>query len=131
MDLCNVFPGLRGESSSTLLNEIVIPAAELEAKIHLSSTRYSFSREQSSMLGDIKIEDMRNTAWVDVKTRKAVDPTSDMVITDRRGALGESLLQAEPGLSRINNDQKEVVLRPSKYVIQLYGPAQKRTKKSN
>ena len=127
-ELCEVFPGLLGGSLKSLYHDIAVSAAELEAKIHLSTIHYRFTDEQQSILGEISLANMKNATWLDVNTRKSVSPNNKMLPPDGEGYVGDSLLQIEPGLLRINQNQKEIVLRPPKYVMKLYGPAPKRVK---
>ena len=128
VELCTVFPGLLGESAGSFLQDIVIPAAKLEKEVHLSTTRYEFIDEQQTMLGEVSLIDMKNASWLDVRTRRTISPANKMLTSDGGGCVGESLLQIERGLLRVNQDQRRTVLRPPKYVMELYGSAPKRVK---
>ena len=117
-----VFPGLQGHSLRRLEQEVVSYAADLEAKIHLSSTSYWFSEMQSAgtEFDSIKKNDLSHSTFVDVKTGKKVNSKSPGLTLSSKGFAGKPLLMVFPSLSRCEGDGKKMVLCPSKQIIEFH-----------
>ena len=117
-----VFPGLQGHSLRRLKREVISYAADLEAKIHLSSISYCFSEMQSAgtEFDSIKQNELGHSTFVNVKTGKKVNSNSPGVTLDRKGFVGKPLLMVFPSLSRCEGDEKKMVLCPSKQIIELH-----------
>lgn len=124
-DLGTIFPGIKDEqkSKSRLHQDVSRYAAQLEANIHQSSTKYRFrpTYQPDDTSKRVTTSVLTSSTWIDVETRKTLKPYS-LVTPDRDGYIGRPLMLIEPGLERYDVGGKRWHLRPSKFLIKLDTP---------
>ncbi|MCJ1427055.1 hypothetical protein MMC29_004958 [Sticta canariensis] len=124
-----IFPGIIDEqkSKSRLHQDVSRYAAQLEASIHQSSTKYRFQpmHGPGHIYERVTTSMLTSSTWIDVETRKTLKPDS-LVTSDRDGYIGRTLMLIEPGLERYDAGGRRWCIRPSKYLIKLDTPLSRR-----
>ena len=115
-----VFPDLSDKDMVCLHQQVSIPAAHLEANIHLSSATYLF---HSFETGDpIPYDEMKHGevgyTLQDIRTRKIVKFDKKLRF-DSRGYIGRPILTLEPALA-CRKGSKEIDLRVPKLLFEFY-----------
>ena len=127
--LLSIFPSLPRESEAALYHNVIVPAAHLEAKLHLSSSKYVF-RDMKKLGGEflpLPWEKMKKITCQDVKSKRIVKPDSSVGL-DERGNVGTPLLQKEPSLERVERNTS-IVLRSARWVLDFHTPILKQGRK--
>ena len=127
--LGNIFPGIIDEqkSKSRLHQDVSRYAAQLEASIHQSSTKYRFqpTHQLEDVYKRVTTSVLTRSTCIDVETRKILKPNS-LVTPDRDGYIGRPLMVVEPSLERYDAGGKSWRLRPFKCIIKLDTPLSRR-----
>ena len=117
-----VFPEIIDEqkSKSRLHQDVSRYAAQLEASIHQSSTKYRFQPIHGPVhvYEPVTTSILTSSTWIDVETRKKLKPDS-LVTSDRYEYIGRNRMLIEPGLERYDASGRRWCIRPSKYLIKL------------
>lgn len=120
-----IFPRIIGEqkSKSRLHQDVSRYAAQLEASIHQSSTKYQFQPmyNPGEVYDPVTTSVLTSSTWIDVETRKTLKLDS-LVTPDRDEYIGRPLMLIEPGLARYDAGGKSRCLRSPKYLIKLDTP---------
>ena len=128
--LLSMFPSLPHVSRIGLRDNVVLPAAHLEARIHQSSNKYVFG--EMHKLGDpfqpISRPTLKTLTCQDVKSKRIVKLDS-LVVPDGRGNVGTPLIQKEPSFQRVEGDAT-IVLRQSRWVLDFHVPILKQGRKA-
>ena len=130
--LRSVFPGLVKDSLIRLYENVVKRAAELEANIRLSYTKYIFSKLSSTLVPPFEALTRKRASkflLIDVQSRKTLKSDTPMT-PNSHGYVGVPLLMMEPALHRVGKDGKLTELRRTKYLFEPYAPLPRQSRKA-
>ena len=127
-ELSQVFPNLfHQQSKISFLQKVTVPAANLAIAIRGSTTKYAFDlpRDLSMQLRPALEEDVKKFRLVESKTFKHLKPSS-IVVANKGGQIGDSIIVFEPALSRVDRDGNQNILVPEMILVELFHPLGKR-----
>ena len=128
-----IFPVIKVNEKSGLrfYEHVMIPAAELAAKIQLSPSSYSLWLSDESMVdpNPIKLKNLRDGRFIDLTTRKLLKP-KDAVESEEIQTIAEVITPLEPGLQRNNEGKKPTILRDETFLVLVDRQSKKRQETS-
>lgn len=111
---------LQAQSKQRLIDEVVLPAAQLASKIQVAASKYEFYLAPNPFrkYDPVTVDDHKFMKMIDVKTRKTVKtPSADVPDGERR--IGHIVTSLEPSLWRINMNEEMTCLRPEVTLVEL------------
>lgn len=122
--LVEKFPIIDGRQDCfhRLLNQVVIPMANLALQMQLSTNIYEFlpftSGNPFQYNGCLYTDNFKEHKIIDIKTRKILR-SSTRVTCDKEGSVGRVLMLLEPGLVRVGQE-RSIELCQNVYLAELH-----------
>ena len=120
--LWDTFPNLHGtvEARKSFHEQVTVPAMALVSR--LQRLAFTFTLDMAS--GDslecrqVTRNDLKKVTAIDLKTGKTLKHGS-AIVGNGDGAIGDFVLSLEPGLDRVEGEEKAIELRKETWLVRL------------